>query len=249
MKQSKWYAFLSGAVLLTVIALYGLWIGYQDIVNPPERTLSVSEDERPEPEGDVYVALGDSLTRGVGSTSGAGYVQPVSTVLEEDGVRNQNLAISGARTEDLLRQLEQPEVRRTIENARYITLTIGGNDLFNRGENVDNFEEVDIQQVITDAKTNLETIFSEIRSLNDSATIVYIGLYNPFQNDENGQAFNQLILDWNASAKQLANAQNINVIDPFSYISDLSRDLATDQFHPSDRTYEKIANDVLFVLE
>lgn len=249
MKQSKWYAFLSGAVLLTGIALYGLWIGYQDIVNPPERTLSVSEDERPEPQGDVYVALGDSLTRGVGSTSGAGYVQPVSAALEEEGVRTQNLAVSGARTEDLLTQLEQPEVRRTIENARYITLTIGGNDLFNRGENVDNFESVDIQQVVTDAKTNLETIFTEIRSLNDSATIVYIGLYNPFQNDENGQAFNQLILDWNASAKQLANTQNIDVIDPFAYISDLSRDLATDQFHPSDRTYQKFANDVLFVLE
>ncbi|WP_215141362.1 GDSL-type esterase/lipase family protein [Exiguobacterium qingdaonense] len=248
MKQSKWYAFLSGAVLLTGIAIYGLWIGYQDIVNPPERTLSVSEENRPDPEGETYVALGDSLTRGVGSTSGAGYVQPVSDSLEES-IRTQNLAVSGARTEDLLVQLEQPEVRRTIENARYITLTIGGNDLFNRGENVDNFESVDIQQVITDAKTNLETIFSEIRSLNDSATIVYIGLYNPFQNDENGQAFNQLILDWNASAKQLANAQAIDVIDPFAYISDLSRDLASDQFHPSDRTYEKFANDVLFVLE
>ncbi|MFO7176846.1 GDSL-type esterase/lipase family protein, partial [Enterococcus faecium] len=86
------------------------------------------------------------LTRGVGSTSGAGYVQPVSAALEEEGVRTQNLAVSGARTEDLLTQLEQPEVRRTIENARYITLTIGGNDLFNRGENVDNFESVDIQQ-------------------------------------------------------------------------------------------------------
>lgn len=249
MKQSKWYAFLSGAVLLTGIAIYGLWIGYQDIVNPPERTLSVSEDERPEPAGDIYVALGDSLTRGVGSTSGAGYVQPVSEGLEDESLRTQNLAVSGARTEDLLAQLEQPEVRRTIENARYITLTIGGNDLFNRGENVDNFESVDIQQVVTDAKTNLDTIFSEIRALNDSATIVYIGLYNPFQNDENGQAFNQLILDWNASAKQLANAQTIDVIDPFAYISDLSRDLATDQFHPSDRTYKKFANDVLFVLE
>ncbi len=178
MKQSKWYAFLSGAVLLTGIALYGLWIGYQDIVNPPERTLSVSEDERPEPAGDVYVALGDSLTRGVGSTSGAGYVQPVSAALEEEDVRTQNLAVSGARTEDLLAQLEQPEVRRTIENARYITLTIGGNDLFNRGENVENFESVDIAQVVQDAKTNLQTVFEEIRGLNDSATIVYIALYN-----------------------------------------------------------------------
>lgn len=249
MKQSKWYAFLSGAVLLTGIALYGLWIGYQDIVNPPERTLSVSEDERPEPAGDVYVALGDSLTRGVGSTSGAGYVQPVSAVLEEEDVRTQNLAVSGARTEDLLAQLEQPEVRRTIENARYITLTIGGNDLFNRGENVENFESVDIAQVVQDAKTNLQTVFEEIRGLNDSATIVYIALYNPFQEAENGAAFNQLILDWNASAKQLANTNQIEVIDPFAYVKDPARDLASDQFHPSDRTYAKFAEDVLFVIE
>ncbi|WP_214844636.1 GDSL-type esterase/lipase family protein [Exiguobacterium sp. s150] len=249
MKNRKWYAFLIGSIFLTGTALYGLWIGYQDIVHPPERTLSVNEDARPAPEGDVFVALGDSLTRGVGSTSGAGYVQPVSRALQEDGIRSQNLAVSGARTEDLLAQLEQPEVRRTIENARYITLTIGGNDLFNRGENVDNFDSVDITQVVADAKTNLNTIFTEIRSLNDSAQIIYIALYNPFQDNENGEAFNQLILDWNASAAQFANAQRIDVIDPFAYVSDVSRDLATDQFHPSDRTYEKFADDVLFLLD
>ncbi|MGE9214511.1 GDSL-type esterase/lipase family protein [Exiguobacterium aurantiacum] len=249
MKNGKWYSFLIGSVFLTGIALYGLWIGYQDIVNPPERTLSISEDSRPEPVGDVYVALGDSLTRGVGSTSGAGYVQPVGETLDENGIRTQNLAVSGARTEDLLAQLEQPEVRRTIENARYITLTIGGNDLFNRGENVDNFESVDIEQVVTDAKTNLNDIFEQVRGLNDTAQIVYIALYNPFQENENGEAFNQLILDWNASAASFGNAQRIDVIDPFAYVSDVSRDLATDQFHPSDRTYEKLAEDVLFILE
>lgn len=249
MKNGKWYTFLIGSVLLTGIALYGLWIGYQDIVNPPERTLSVNEDTRPEPVGDVYVALGDSLTRGVGSTSGAGYVQPVGEALAEDDIRTQNLAISGARTEDLLAQLEQPEVKRTIENARYITLTIGGNDLFNRGENVDNFDSVDIEQVVTDAKTNLNVIFEQVRSLNDTAQIVYIALYNPFQENENGEAFNQLILDWNASASTFGNAQRIDVIDPFAYVSDVGRDLATDQFHPSDRTYKKLAEDVLFILE
>lgn len=249
MKQSKWYGFLVFSILLTVTALYGLWIGYQDIVNPPERTLSIGQEERPEPEGEIYVALGDSLTRGVGSTSGAGYVQPVSKALEDEDIRTQNLAVSGARTEDLLEQLEQPEVRRTIENARYITLTIGANDLFNRGENVEKFESIDIRQVIEMAEGNLDTIFKEIRALNKSATVVYIALYNPFQNDENGKAFNQLIIDWNASAKQLANPYDIDVIDPFAYVSDLSRDLSSDQFHPSDRTYEKFAEDVLYVIE
>lgn len=249
MKNGKWYGFLIGSVFLTVTALYGLWIGYQDIVNPPERTLSISEDSRPTPDGEIYVALGDSLTRGVGSTSGAGYVQPVSLVLEEQDIRTQNLAVSGARTEDLLAQLEQPEVRRTIENARYITLTIGGNDLFNRGENVDNFESVDIGQVVTDAKANLNDIFEQIRDLNDSAQIVYIALYNPFPENKNGEAFNQLILDWNASAANFGNSNRIDVIDPFAYVSDVKRDLASDQFHPSDRTYGKFAEDVLFILE
>lgn len=249
MKNGKWYAFLFGAVFLTCTALYGLWIGYQDIVHPPERTLSINEDARPEPEGDAYVALGDSLTRGVGSTSGAGYVQPVSQALEDDKIRTQNLAVSGARTEDLLAQLEQPEVRRTISGARYITLTIGGNDLFNRGENIENFESVDIEKVVTDAKSNLNEIFEQIRELNDTAQIVYIALYNPFPDNENVQAFNQLILDWNASAANFGNANRIDVIDPFAYVSDVRRDLATDQFHPSDRTYQKFAEDVLFVLD
>ncbi|EPE61498.1 GDSL-like Lipase/Acylhydrolase family protein [Exiguobacterium sp. S17] len=249
MKNGKWYAFLIGSVLLTATALFGLWIGYQDIVNPPERTLSISEEARPEPDGEIYVALGDSITRGVGSTSGAGYVQPVSAALADQDIRTQNLAISGARTEDLLAQLEQPEVQRTIENARYITLTIGGNDLFNRGENVDNFESVDIEQVVTDAKANLNDIFAQIRSLNDSAQIVYIALYNPFPENTNGQAFNQLILDWNAAAANLGNTYRIDVIDPFAYVSDVTRDLASDQFHPSDRTYGKLAEDILFILD
>lgn len=93
----------------------------------------------------TYLALGDSVAAGVGATPPAtgGYVPLLAGLLSErlgctappaDGcpVQLRNLAESGATTATLLRrQLPQAvELLRTAPDVRLVTVTIGGNDVF-----------------------------------------------------------------------------------------------------------------------
>ncbi|WP_347550264.1 GDSL-type esterase/lipase family protein [Pseudalkalibacillus hwajinpoensis] len=93
------------------------------------------EDITPaEPERVNVVGLGDSLTKGVGDRDRQGYIGYVSNrYFEADqnhDVTITNYAITGNETEDLLKRLDDKVVKESIQEADYIFLTIGGNDLF-----------------------------------------------------------------------------------------------------------------------
>lgn len=87
-------------------------------------------DARAGGEPVVYVALGDSTGVGVGARKGGGYVARLFERIERErpGSRVENLCVSGARTDDLLRS-QLPRVaalRPTL-----VTVGIGINDLTN----------------------------------------------------------------------------------------------------------------------
>ncbi|WP_214811053.1 SGNH/GDSL hydrolase family protein [Exiguobacterium sp. s127] len=243
MKRYAWPLFLSVSLILTALFGYGFASAYNDVVNPPKRAVLTPTKEEPVANGGTYVALGDSLTRGVGASNGNSYAAIVGQELTKDNTveRFQNLAVSGARTEDLLKQLEQKEVLRSLSQAKVISVTIGGNDLFNRGEGVANFDAKKTADTIKSAQTNLEKTFKILRDENPDAVIFYVGLYNPFRASENGEAFDAIVQNWNAESRQLGLEYDIEVIDTFNLVRDVKRDLSSDQFHPNDSTYEQIA--------
>lgn len=243
MKRYAWPLFLSVSLILTALFGYGFASAYNDVVNPPKRAVLTPTKEEPVAKGGTYVALGDSLTRGVGASNGNSYAAIVGQELIKDNTveRFQNLAVSGARTEDLLKQLEQKEVLRSLSQAKVISVTIGGNDLFNRGEGVANFDAKKTADTIKSAQTNLEKTFKILRGENPDAVIFYVGLYNPFRASENGEAFDAIVQNWNAESRQLGLEYDIEVIDTFNLVRDVKRDLSSDQFHPNDSTYEQIA--------
>ncbi|WP_214767370.1 MULTISPECIES: SGNH/GDSL hydrolase family protein [unclassified Exiguobacterium] len=243
MKRYAWPLFLSVSLILTALFGYGFASAYNDVVNPPKRAVLTPTKEKPVAKGGTYVALGDSLTRGVGASNGNSYAAIVGQELTKDNTveRFQNLAVSGARTEDLLKQLEQKEVLRSLSQAKVISVTIGGNDLFNRGEGVVNFDAKKTADTIKSAQTNLEKTFKILRDENPDAVIFYVGLYNPFRASENGEAFDAIVQNWNAESRQLGLEYDIEVIDTFNLVRDVKRDLSSDQFHPNDSTYEQIA--------
>ncbi|ASI35024.1 MULTISPECIES: SGNH/GDSL hydrolase family protein [Exiguobacterium] len=243
MKRYAWPLFLSVSLILTALFGYGFASAYNDVVNPPKRAVLTPTKEEPVAKGGTYVALGDSLTRGVGASNGNSYAAIVGQELTKDNTveRFQNLAVSGARTEDLLKQLEQKEVLRSLSQAKVISVTIGGNDLFNRGEGVANFDAKKTADTIKSAQTNLEKTFKILRDENPDAVIFYVGLYNPFRASENGEAFDAIVQNWNAESRQLGLEYDIEVIDTFNLVRDVKRDLSSDQFHPNDSTYEQIA--------
>lgn len=250
MKRYLWPLFLIVSLILTAVFGYGFASAYNDVVNPPKRAVLTPTKEEPVKKGGTYVALGDSLTRGVGASNGNSYAAIVGRdLVKNDRVeRFQNLAVSGARTEDLLKQLQQKEVLRSLRQAKIISITIGGNDLFNRGEGVANFDAKKTAATITTAQSNLKKTFKILRAENPDAVIFYVGLYNPFRANENGEAFDAIVQNWNAESRQLGLEYDIEVIDTFNLVRDVKRDLSSDQFHPNDSTYEQIAKAALLAV-
>ena len=81
-------------------------------------------------EGPLWVALGDSMTQGIGASSPErGWVGQAADRLAEDGVRYRvvNLSMSGARTEDVIER--QIPVLRALPAPALVTVLIGSNDL------------------------------------------------------------------------------------------------------------------------
>lgn len=251
MKKWKWPLFITLSLGLTVLFGYGLVSAYMDITNPPQAQILAKSEEAPATPGDTYIALGDSLTRGVGSSKGEGFVSLTGNQLKENNLveRYQNLGIRGARIEDLLEQLEQKEVQRTLKEAKIITITIGGNNLFNSGEIFSNYSEETALGILETEIPNLEKVFKNIREINPDAVTLYTGLYNPFNQSPDGESFDSIIQKWNESARTLGLKYGIQVVDTFNLVIDAKRDLSSDVFHPNDTTYQQIADSTYLVIE
>lgn len=157
------------------------------------------------------VAIGDSLTEGVGdSTKRGGYVPLIAEQLRSNpsvrSVQTQNFGNAGDTTDQLLTLLKNnEEVRTELSRANIITLTIGGNDIVNNLDRVgldgsmENFEST-----LQSYEQNLNIIFSILKELNNQATIYIYGLYNPYHYYFTEFSQLQEVFDnWNASTRQI----------------------------------------------
>lgn len=192
------------------------------------------------------VALGDSLTRGTGDESGKGYVGYLSDSLRKrmgDKLTVQNLGIAGQVTGELAEQLEQKEVRRQIGMADAITMTIGGNDLFQGGQALIDLDMAEIEMSQKEYLASLKKILGTIRSENKEAAVFLIGLYNPFIELEDSDTTSSVVREWNFQTEQLAESFEKIVFVPSYDLFQLSVNdyLYSDKFHPNQEGYKLIA--------
>lgn len=137
MRKSLFHYFIIGASLVSLVIFAGGFVwGVQNTLSSEASDLPTLPVESDRESGKMnLVALGDSLSRGIGDAEGKGYVGLLRVKLEEGNpeVQLANLAVSGATSEDLLEQLKERGTLRSISRADLITFTIGGNDLFRGG--------------------------------------------------------------------------------------------------------------------
>lgn len=208
--------------------------------------LTTTDDTEPEQLSERFVlALGDSLTRGTGDTSGQGYVTHMMdewNSKDDESINLSNLAVGGYRSEQLLNQVEQSELQRQIAQADTILMTIGGNDLFRGGQALFEFSPSDIKESKQRYLKNLESIYTSIRDVNPEATVYHIGLYNPFSELDNGSDTSSTVREWNFdSAKLAANFTSIVYVPSYDLFQLNVKDyLHSDQFHPNNKGYELI---------
>ncbi|MEB9881313.1 SGNH/GDSL hydrolase family protein [Bacillus cereus] len=242
-------------ILLITIAsfclfAYGFVSGVNDVLNPKASNLIKKTDvvakEKKKTGTLQIVSLGDSLTRGVGDKEGIGYVGRMKEDLQKDykqKIALTNLAVSGAKMPDLLKQIESNGAQYSIKQADVIVLTIGGNDLFPGWETLG---KIDLETYRPDTETfqnEAKKIIEEIRKLNTDSPIFWLGLYNPFEDVEDLKGSSNIVVDWNASLEKLAlNDKNVYITPTFDLFQNRGKDLLySDHFHPNEVGYTYMA--------
>lgn len=240
------------SVLAGILWLGGFAMGIQDqffsAAMPPAGTTKYTKEKKADNREIYIVALGDSLTRGTGDESGKGYIGYMVDSLRKKTtkpIRVTNLAIKGQRSDGLLKQLGQAEIKRQLKMADIIVMTIGGNDLFQGGEAL-KLAPKQIEQAKNAYLHNLDRIFQTIRSVNKDAVVFYIGLYNPFSDLGDAKKTSAIVRRWNfASAETAARYPNIIAVPIFDLFELHVNDyLYSDHFHPNKEGYKRIGERV-----
>ncbi|MDP5273899.1 GDSL-type esterase/lipase family protein [Chengkuizengella axinellae] len=259
MKSSRllWSSILIVAIITTSIFIYGFVNAIQTVVYPNGSNLTepeaeIEEEIAPSADEIIILSLGDSLTKGTGDKTNNGYVGVVRNLLEENKdkpVYLRPFAVDGYTTEQLLDFITtQSGVRTAIKESNLILMTIGGNDMFSPGN------ELDLQtseQLMKDALANISKVFAELNALNAEADIVYVGLYNPFSEiDENGEVA-LFVQEWNHEVFKMTTAYKQVMFVPTSdlFYKNTKSFLSSDVYHPNEEGYKRIGERIVNVLQ
>lgn len=203
------------------------------------------------------VAIGDSLTKGIGDKKGNGYLRFLKEDLSNEPIVDdlviENLGIGGIRSDQLLSKIKQKEITETIDDADIVLITIGGNDLLHVVQN--NFFRLSYQlfeQEQKEFKENLEQTINYINLVNKNSEVYVIGLYNPFQWFGVLEEIDTIIQDWNAASQEVVkqyDRTNYIPIDDLFAVTGKQLLYEEDQFHPNEEGYRLIAERVFTHLQ
>lgn len=240
-----WTLPLTAALVASAVFAYG-FVAYLrgDTGTPvdfaPARTTAPAATPRTTVQA---IIVGDSLARGAGDESGLGISGRLDAELRARRIAAKetiNLGVNGARTPDLLRQLQSANVKRLLAEANVIIVSIGGNDLWG-GNDWRNAAPPNPEAVMGEVLDRIGDAVQTIRAANPRARIYFVGLYNPFASTPMGAQLNRLVNRWNGRlVERFGGDPNFTVVQTADLFSHRDR-LALDRFHPSGEGYALIA--------
>ncbi|AHN21982.1 MULTISPECIES: GDSL-type esterase/lipase family protein [Lysinibacillus] len=205
-----------------------------------------------------YLALGDSLTDGVGDEySQDGYVGRLAdsmlawTSISE--VKVENRGKRGRRSDQLLKLLKKGHYDEELQQAQLISLTMGGNDVMKVvKKDLFNLKRDAFDKELLTYENRYSKIIGNIRAKNPTVPLLLIGFYNPFSIVTNeANEFDTIITEWNSVIKEIAskdsNACYVSVEDLFDSNEELV--YHTDFFHPNAKGYDKMTERILAAME
>ncbi|SKB61533.1 Lysophospholipase L1 [Lysinibacillus sp. AC-3] len=205
-----------------------------------------------------YLALGDSLTAGVGDEySKDGYVGRLTDSLiawpSISDVEVDNRGKRGRRSDQLLKLVEKGHYDEELQKAQLISITMGGNDVMKIVKNdLFNLKRDAFDKELRSYKKRYSKIIEGIREKNPTVPLLLIGFYNPFSIVTNeANEFDSIITEWNKVIENIAkkdkNACYVSVEDLF----DSNKELVyhTDFFHPNAKGYDKMNERIIKAME
>ncbi|MCC9748100.1 SGNH/GDSL hydrolase family protein [Streptococcus agalactiae] len=219
-----------------------------------------------------YVALGDSLTEGVGdTTSQGGFVPLLSESLHNRysyQVTSVNYGVSGNTSQQILKRMTtDPQIEKDLEKADLLTLTVGGNDVLAviRKE-LSHLSLNSFEKPAEAYKERLKEILAKARQDNPKLPIYVLGIYNPFYLNFPQLTKMQTVIDnWNKATKEVVDASENVYFVPINDrlykgingkegITESSNSQASitndalftgDHFHPNNIGYQIMSNAVM----
>lgn len=232
MKNIKTLGKVLGVALLAVVAVLAVLTYW----HPGTRTLKTTTVTTTDRRSTVrLVALGDSLTQGVGDQKNhGGYTGRIKTmVYQQDKVKviMHNYGLAGDRSDQIEKRLvNSTEQQKQVRQAQAITLTVGGNDLLQTlTKNVTINQQSRLDRQLDQAEQaygqKLQSLLSTIRRYNGKAPIFLYSIYNPiYVYFANLDQITNAVDDWNAvTVKTAKRYQSL-------YVVDINRDLSVGQF-------------------
>ncbi len=232
---------------------YGFTIGVQDVLRPQASNMPKPKEMKAaaKKKGTLQiVSLGDSLTRGVGDKEGIGYIGRVRNSLQSDYKQKAaltNLAVSGAKAPDLIKQLSDKGAQYSLGQADVIILTMGGNDLFPGWESLGSVDFTKYRPDTATFQANAKNILNQIRQVNPNSPIFWVGLYNPFEDVPELKGSSFIVVDWNGALEKTAlDYKRVYIVPTFDLFQSRGKELLySDHFHPNETGYSLIANRLL----
>ncbi|HEL0002536.1 TPA: SGNH/GDSL hydrolase family protein [Streptococcus equi subsp. zooepidemicus] len=157
-----------------------------------------------------YIAIGDSLTEGVGDlTNQGGFVPLLSGDLGDyfnATVNTENYGVSGNTSQQILtRMTENKEITEQLKKANLMTLTVGGNDVLAViRKNLANLKVSNFKKPARQYQERLRKILDLARKDNQDLPIFVLGIYNPFYlNFQELTEMQTVINDWNQKTQEV----------------------------------------------
>lgn len=220
----------------------------------------------------TYVAIGDSLTKGVGDSTNQGGFVPLlaQSLTNETGLEFKaiNYGVAGNTSSQILtRMQEKKEIRKDLKQAQLLTITVGGNDL--RKAILEDTSNLDLDRFDKPSKTyvkNLKQIIELARKDNPDLPIYVVGIYNPlYLNFPDLTELQTLVDQWNQRTEETLSAYQGVYFVPINDLlykgidgksgvteNELGKETVTndalydeDSFHPNNTGYEIIKEAVL----
>lgn len=198
----------------------------------------------------VYFAFGDSLTAGTGAPAGKGFVPIYHCYLEQCLEKRITLIKSGtegATTGELLNKLRVDQsIRHSVEHAKLITITAGGNDLIQAAipffmEGQFHHLTTALRHFVVHSRQIVSTIHEIKAKQPQDYLILFVGLYNPLVKipiaDKWIRRFNRYTMALKRSGVIYVNVYN-------GFLHRESELLSDDLVHPNAEGYKVIAQKV-----
>lgn len=161
-----------------------------------------------------YVAIGDSLTEGVGDRTAQGGFVPLLAHNIDDTydvqVKSQNFGVSGNTSTQIYKRVTTDnKIQKAIKNADLITITVGGNDVMKViRTQLANLSETSFKAPAKAYQKQILDLFAYIRQINPDVQVYVVGIYNPFYlNFPDIKQMQDVIDNWNIATKAIVDKQ------------------------------------------